>query len=176
MRLVPLLLLACASSPLAAQTRSAPTNPQIDYAGYRQLAIDVETYRAGRMLGWDEFVAAAAEPGVLILDARSERQFAAGHLEGAVNLPLPEFSVEALAELIGEQDRQILIYCNNNFSDDRPPVMLKSGRLALNLSTFVHLVGYGYRNVRELDDVIGMDDPSIPWVSAEGSARARAGR
>ena len=176
MRFLLLLALACASTPLAAQSRSAPKNPQIDYAGYRQLAIEVEDYRAGRMLSWAEFAAAAAEPNVLILDARSERQFAAGHLEGAVNLPLPEFSVEALAELIGEQDRPILIYCNNNFSDDRPPVMLKSLQLALNISTFVHLVGYGYRNVRELDDVIDMDDPSIPWVSARGSAQARAGR
>jgi len=176
MRFLLMLLLACTASPLAAQTRSAPKNPQIDYAGYRQLAIEVEDYRAGRTLSWTEFAAAAAEPNVLILDARSERQYAAGHLEGAVNLPLPEFSVEALADLIGEQDRPILIYCNNNFSDDRPPVMLKSLQLALNISTFVHLVGYGYRNVRELDDVIDMDDPSIPWVSARGSAPARAGR
>src|SRR5687767_2592332 len=109
MRFLLLLALACASTPLVAQSRSAPKNPQIDYAGYRQLAIEVEDYRAGRMLSWAEFAAAAAEPNVLILDARSERQFAAGHLEGAVNLPLPEFSVEALAELIGEQDRPILI-------------------------------------------------------------------
>ena len=40
--------------------------------------------------------------------------------------------------------------------------MLKSMRLALNLSTFVHLVGYGYPNVRELNAVVDMDDPRIP--------------
>lgn len=55
-----------------------------------------------------------------------------------MNVPLPEFS-ERLAEVIGQTDRPILIYCNNNFRNDRPPVILKSGRLALNLSTFTHL-------------------------------------
>jgi hypothetical protein len=50
-----------------------------------------------------------------------------GHMEGAVSLPLPEFSDERLAEVVGRADRPILIYCNNNFRDDRPPVMLKSG-------------------------------------------------
>lgn len=156
------LLVACAAaSAFAAQ----PPNPQIDYAGYRRLAVETEAYRETRLIDWAAFRAAAREPDVLILDARSERQFAAGHIEGAVNIPLPEFSVERLAEVIGDTNRPILIYCNNNFRNDRPPVMLKSGPLALNLSTFVHLVGYGYRNVRELNDVMDIDDPNLPWVT-----------
>lgn len=176
MRLCLALLLACASAPLAAAPPTEPTNPLIDYPGFRGLTADVEDYRRGRMLDWAGFAAAAAEPGVLILDARSERQFAAGHLEGAVNLPLPEFSEEALAELIGDPHRPILIYCNNNFRNDVQPVMLKSVRLALNISTFIHLVGYGYRNVRELDDVVDFNDPAIPWVTNRGPSPARAGR
>ena len=112
---------------------------------------------------------------MLILDARSERQFAAGHIAGAVNLPLTEFSEEALAEAIGpDRDRPILIYCNNNFREDRPPVVLKTGRLAINLSTFTHLYGYGYRNIRELGELVTMDDPRIRWVSAESRGVARA--
>ena len=49
----------------------------------------------------------------------------------------------------------------------RPPAgrQLKSGRLALNISTFTHLYGYGYRNIRELNDVVTMDDPRISWVT-----------
>ncbi|HYJ29679.1 MAG TPA: rhodanese-like domain-containing protein [Allosphingosinicella sp.] len=160
--------LACAAAaPLAAAPPAAaatPFNPQIDYASFRQLAIEVEPYRRSRLLDWSAFAAAAAEPGVLILDARSAAQFAEGHIEGAVNLPLPEFSEEALAEILGPQDRPILIYCNNNFRNDVRPVMLKSGRVALNISTFIHLVAYGYRNVRELNDVVDLDDPAIRWV------------
>ncbi|MGZ8351374.1 MAG: rhodanese-like domain-containing protein [Allosphingosinicella sp.] len=156
------LPLAFAAASLAAAPRG---NPQIDYPAFRTLTQDVEAYRLTRLLDWDAFVVAAAEPDVLILDARSERQFAAGHLEGAVNLSLPEFSEEALAEIVGRTDRPILIYCNNNFRNDVQPVMLKSGPLALNIPTFIHLVGYGYRNVRELDAVVDFDDPAIPWVT-----------
>ena len=148
----------------AAAPAAQPLNPQIDYDGYRDLVAEVQPYRQARLIDWNAFVAAAGEPDVLILDARSAEQFAAGHIEGAVNVPLPEFSDERLAEAIGRTDRPILIYCNNNFRNDRPPVMLKSGRLALNLSTFTHLYGYGYRNVRELNDVMDFNDPKVRWV------------
>jgi rhodanese-related sulfurtransferase len=154
-------MLACTAMPLAA---APPLNPQIDYDGYRALIEEVQPYRQARLISWDAFAAAAREPGVLILDARSAAQFAAGHIAGAVNLPLPEFSVARLAEVIGRAGRPILIYCNNNFRNDRPPVILKTGRLALNLSTFTHLYGYGYRNVRELNDVMDLDDPRVGWV------------
>ena len=155
------LALACAAAPLAA---AAPPNPQIDYAGYRRLTNEVEAYRRTRLIDWESFVAAAAQPEVLILDARSERQFAAGHIRGAVNVPLPEFSADRLAEVIGRRDRPILIYCNNNFRNNVPPVMLKSGPAALNIPTFIHLVAYGYRNIRELNDVMDFNDPRVPWV------------
>ena len=151
-----------------------PLNPQIDYAGYRALIEEVQPYRRARLIDWSAFIAAADDPDVLILDARSAGQFAAGHIRGAVNVPLPEFSVERLAEVIGRADRPILIYCNNNFRNDRPPVMLKSGRLALNLSTFTHLYGYGYRNIRELNDVVTMDDPRIRWVSSAPASAPRS--
>ena len=160
------ITLAYAATALAAPPAVAapPENPQIDYSGFRALTQNVDAYRRTRLIDWSAFQAAAAEPDVLILDARSESQFNEGHLAGAVNVPLPEFSEERLAEVIGRSDRPILIYCNNNFSNDRRPVALKSFRLALNIQTFIHLVGYGYPNVRELDAVIDIDDPQIPWV------------
>lgn len=167
------LMLACTAAPLTAgkpaaaiPAATAPLNPQIDYSTFRRLTAEVEPYRLTRLIDWESFVAAADEPDVLILDARSERQFAAGHIEGAVNLPLPEFSVEALAELIGRSDRPILIYCNNNFRNDVAPVMLKSGPVALNIPTFIHLVAYGYRNIRELNDVMDFNDPTVRWVTS----------
>jgi rhodanese-related sulfurtransferase len=157
------MLRSCLALALAGAA-APPLNPQIDYAGYRALVEEVQPYRRARLIDWNAFVAAADEPGVLILDARSAGQFAAGHIRGAVNLPLPEFSEARLAEVIGRADRPILIYCNNNFRNDRPPVILKTGRLALNLSTFTHLYGYGYRNVRELNDVMDFNDPRVRWV------------
>ena len=179
---LPLLVLGASIPTAAAQPTSrtsvgAPLlNPQMNYDRYRELVDEVRPYRLARLIDWDTFAAAARQPNVLILDARSERQFAAGHIRGAVNVPLTEFSVELLAEVIGpDRNRPILIYCNNNFREDRPPVVLKTGRLALNLSTFTHLYGYGYRNIRELNDVVTMDDPRIHWVSsAPGGSQSRA--
>jgi hypothetical protein len=169
------------AAPAAAAESPAPTarlvhNPQIDYATFRRLTVEVEPYRAQRLIDWETFVAASRERGVLILDARSERQFAAGHIDGAVNIPLPEFSVERLAEVIGPQDRPILIYCNNNFRNDYFPTALKSGPVALNIPTFVHLYAYGYRNIRELNDVMDFTDPQVRWVSNATPAPASRAR
>lgn len=162
-------LALAAAHPASVQAQPSLFNPQMDYDGYRALIDEVRPYRLGRLIDWETFVAASAEPGVLLLDARSAEQFAAGHIRGAVNVPLPEFSEERLAEVIGRSDRPILIYCNNNFRNDRPPVILKTGRLALNLSTFTHLYGYGYRNIRELNDVMDIDDPRVRWVRGPGT-------
>ena len=168
-----------APAQLPPPARPALLNPQMDYDSYRDLIAEVRPYRLARLIDWDAFIAAADAPGVLLLDARSERQFAEGHIAGAVNVPLTEFSEERLAEVIGRFDRPIIIYCNNNFRDDRPPVILKTGRVALNLSTFTHLYAYGYRNLRELNDVMDIDDPRVRWVTgpaAAGSSQRAAPR
>lgn len=156
-----LLLAAASAGP--AQTR----NPQIDYAGFQQLTGKVSTYREGRLLSWSEFEKLARQPGTLLLDARSADAYTAGHIKGAVNLPFTDFTAESLARVIGNRDRQILIYCNNNFANDEPPVQRKAIELALNIQTFINLVGYGYPNVWELNEVVDFDDPKVGWVKSE---------
>jgi hypothetical protein len=159
------LLVAGAATPLAAQPPARNVNPQIDFAGFRRLATEVEPYRQTRLVDWAEFDRLRGRRGVLILDARSEPAFRRGHIAGAVNLPFTDFTAESLAQVIGrDRNRSILIYCNNNFSNNRQPVMLKSVQLALNIQTFINLVGYGYRNVRELNDVIDFNNPAVRWV------------
>ena len=103
-----------------------------------------------------------------VSDNNSEREadaFAAGHIKGAVNLPFTDFTAASLARVIGNKDRPILIYCNNNFSNNKAPVETKAVRLALNIQTFINLVGYGYANVRELNEVVDFNDPKIGWVT-----------
>ena len=156
------VLLAFAALPAAA---APPINPQIDYPGFRTLTLDVESYRQDRLVDWPTFARLAAEPDVLVLDARSESAFRAGHIEGAVNLPFTDFTAASLARVLGRRDRPILIYCNNNFSNDVAPVARKSIQLALNIQTFINLVGYGYRDVRELNEVIDFNDPAVRWVT-----------
>jgi hypothetical protein len=163
------LLLMCGASPQSA--KAAPANPQIDYAGFKSLTESVEDYRRRRLVSWDQFAAAAREKDVLILDARSASAYAQGHIRGAVNLPFTDFTDESLAAVIGRSDRPILIYCNNNFSNDVAPVQVKSVRLALNIQTFINLVGYGYENVRELNDVVDFNDPKVEWMKGPALAR-----
>ena len=86
------LALVLVASPAAAAGPTVP-NPQISYSDFRRIAAEVEPYRQSRLIDWNSFLAAATDPDVLILDARSERQFAAGHIAGAITVPLPEFSV-----------------------------------------------------------------------------------
>ncbi len=161
------LLVALALTAAAPAAIAQPVNPQIDFTGFNALAREVEAYRQDRLLSWTQFAAAATDPNVLILDARSESAFADGHIRGAVNLPLPDFTAESLARVIGRNpNRRILIYCNNNFSNNSYPVVTKLVTVALNIQTFINLYGYGYRNVHELGEVVDFNDARIPWVAA----------
>ena len=157
-----LLALSCLAARAAAQP---PRNPQIDYPGFQRLAADVAPHRQARLISHARFRELARHPRVLILDARSADAFRAGHIEGAVNLPFTDFTADSLAAAIGpDRDRPILIYCNNNFRNDAPPVMRKLITVALNIQTFINLVGYGYRNVYELGEVVDFNDPAVGWV------------
>lgn len=160
---LPLLVLV-APAPVVAAPTARSDNPLIDYPGFRRLAGEVQPYRQTRLIDWAEFDRLRSQRGVLILDARSESAYREGHIAGAINLPLPDFNATSLQRVIGRSDRPILIYCNNNFSNNQAPVLTKIRPLALNIQTFIHLVGYGYRNVRELNDVVDFNDPRIHWV------------
>ena len=150
---------------------AAPKNPQVDYAGFQTLTRQVEPTRAARLLPLAAFQAKAATKGALILDARSKDAFAEGHIKGAVNLPLTDFTAESLAAVIGKnRARPILIYCNNNFRNRVRPVPMKAVALALNIQTFINLTGYGYANVWELADVVDFNDPKVGWVASAPSA------
>lgn len=158
------------AAPIVAQTTADMvadgSNPQIDYAAYRDLVAEVEPVRAQRLLSMAGFRRMLdRQPEVLLLDARSAEAFAAGHMAGAINLPLPDFTPEALAQVIGpDQDRPILIYCNNNFSDDIYPIARKAVAVSLNTQTFVNLVAYGYRNVWELGETVPASLGAVRWI------------
>jgi phage shock protein E len=164
------VLLALAGAAVAAYAAGpnaqprAGTQEQIDYTGFRSLTAEVQTYRAGRLVNLARFQAMAREPKTIILDARSAAAFKRGHIEGAVNLSLTDFTAPALRAAIGDPNTRILIYCNNNFENDVAPVVLKAAPLSLNIQTFINLYGYGYRNVYELGDVVNFNDPQVRWV------------
>ena len=162
--IVSALLLASTASANAEEPRQS--SEQVDYAGFAKLTENVSTLRSERLLAKEDFFRLAASDGALLLDTRSSSAFAQGHIEGAVNLPFSDFTADKLREVIGEDpDRPIYIYCNNNFSDDVAPVPLKKAPLALNIPTFINLVGYGYSNVWELGDTLPLTE--VNWVTPE---------
>ncbi len=164
--LVSLCLAGMALAFPAAAQGAAPPQSLIDYRGFERLTSEVAVYRLRHLVSLEEFNAMAGEGDTLILDARSPAAFAAGHIRGAVNLTFTDFTAGFLAKAIGDPDRRILIYCNNNFSNDVEPVRTKALKLALNIQTFINLYGYGYRNVYELRDTVDLHDPRVGWVAA----------
>ncbi|MDJ0920460.1 MAG: rhodanese-like domain-containing protein [Henriciella sp.] len=150
---------------LAANAQSANGSPDIDYAGFMDLTEDVFAVREDRLVSLAEFNAMKADPGTLILDTRSRFAFDAGHIKGAINLPFSDFTDEKLAAIIPSEDTRILIYCNNNFSDDVDPVPVKRVSLALNIPTFINLYGYGYENIYELGVLTETSNPEVAWVA-----------
>jgi rhodanese-related sulfurtransferase len=157
--------LGLAAVPIAfAQDKAAPTATQIDFDGFQGLTREVQAYRADRLVSLNAFQRMAGEANTIILDARSADAYAEGHIAGAVSLPFTDFTDQSLRETLRDPSVRILIYCNNNFSNNEAPVMLKRVQLALNIQTFINLYGYGYRNVYELSDVVDFNDPAVRWV------------
>ena len=52
---------------------------------------------------------ASGEPPV-VLDVRTPKEYAAGHLPGAINVPYKALS-DKLAEILGFSDREVVLYC-----------------------------------------------------------------
>ena len=167
MRLPALLLAACAATAVSA---ADPGNPQIDFQGFARDVSAAGQARADRRVTEAEFIRMAAEPGTVVLDARSERLYRLRHLEGAVNLSFPDFTAETLAAAIPSRETRVLIYCNNNFTNLPESMPVKAIQASLNLSTFVALHTYGYRDVFELGPAV---DPATSRLAFAGSEIAR---
>ena len=78
------------------------------------------------------------EKDYIIIDARTESEFAEGHIEGAILIPEYEIAARAEKEL-PDKDALILVYC-------------RSGRRSKIASS--ELVKLGYTNVKEFGGII----------------------
>ena len=74
----------------------------------------------------------------VILDVREAEEFAAGHIKGAVLLSVGSITEESAAEVIGEKDTMVLVYC-------------RSGNRSKTASG--KLVALGYSNVYEFGGI-----------------------
>ena len=146
-------------------------NPAIDMAGYLRMARAAAEHRANRRVSEEQFVEMSRDPGTIVLDARSRDKYQELHLKGAVSLPFTDITVASLEQLIPDRATRILIYCNNNFRNAEGPFPSKLASASLNLSTYIALFTYGYRNVYELGPML---DPRDARLEFEPSLRPGA--
>ncbi len=78
------------------------------------------------------------EEGYVILDVRTEEEYAQGHIPGAILIPDYEIAAKA-EEILSDKDQMILIYC-------------RSGRRSKNAAQA--LVQLGYTDIREFGGII----------------------
>ena len=155
-----------ASEPTTNPSSPVEDNPEIDMPAFLDAARAAAEHRRTHRVSEAEFLAMMADPKTIVLDARSAQRYAELHVKGALNLSFPDITIESLAKALPDKDTRVLIYCNNNFSGAEKPFPAKMVSASLNLSTFVALYDYGYRNVYELGPNIRLEDSALPF---EGS-------
>lgn len=88
-----------------------------------------------------------AGDALLVLDVRSPKEFEAGHIPGAVNLPYDQVD-ERVGELGPSRDRPVVVYCEHG-----PRAFLALGALE----------DAGFRDLRHLDgDMSGWRKKQLP--------------
>lgn len=162
-----------------AQTASGIPNPEIDMKGFLETAKEAALHREKRRLTEDQFIKMSETPGVIVLDARSKEMFDLLHIDGAVNLSFPDIAVDSLAKLLPDKNATILIYCNNNFKNTvvketavTDPFPRKIATASLNLSTYVSLYSYGYRNIYELGPLLDLKTTKIKMASSNNEKKS----
>lgn len=152
--------------PAARAQKSEIPNPAIDMDGYLRTAKEAAEHRESHRLTEDEFIRMSREPGPIILDARSREKFDELHINGAINLSFPDITVESLNRVLPDTNARILIYCNNNFTGAEQAFPTKRVTASLNLSTYIALYTYGYRNVYELGPLLDIKKTKLDFAGS----------
>jgi rhodanese-related sulfurtransferase len=177
--------------PVASPNNPLPANPAIDFQGYLKVAKEAEAHRQTRRVSEEEFIKMSGEKNTIILDARSKELYDVLHIKGAVNLSFPDIAGDSLKKTLPDKEIRILIYCNNNFQagavsgvvvpvpgpgpQGQPGAAVaarafpsKLPTASLNISTYIALYNYGYKNVYELAPLI---DPAKSKLTFESTPK-----
>ena len=170
MKTLPLVLslMLVSGAALAADAPDAKpglANPAIDMPGYLRVSMEAAEHRESHRVSEADFLRMSREPGTIVLDARSAEKFALLHVKGAINLSFPDITVDSLKQTIPDKNTRVLIYCNNNFAGAEKPFPTKLPSASLNLSTYIALYNYGYKNVYELAPLIDLKASKLAFES-----------
>lgn len=156
--------------PAFAQGKQAIHNPMIDYSAFLAGATNVAALREQRCITEERFILMAAEPGTVVLDARSPEKYRMLHVKGAKHLSLADMTAAELARIIPAKNTRVLIYCNNNFQNEQAAFPAKAVAAPLNIYTFNALHSYGYTNVYELGPLIDITRARLPFAGTRVNA------
>lgn len=163
--IVPFALADKKPAPPVQQQQVAAPNPNIDMDAYVKSVKEVAEHRKSRRLTEDDFITMSKEDGVIVLDARSKDMFKLMHVKGAINMSFPDITIESLKKRLPDKEAKILIYCNNNFINSEKAFPSKRPIASLNISTYIALYNYGYRNIYELGPRLDPKTSKIEFVS-----------
>ena len=149
-----------------AQTEPAMSNPAIDMQGFLRVSSEAASARESRRISEGDFIRMSREPGTIVLDARSREKFEELHVKGAIHLSFPDIAVDSLHATIPDKATRILIYCNNNFLGAPSAFPTKIPAASLNLSTYIALYSYGYRNIYELAPLLDIKTSKLEFESS----------
>jgi len=169
-KLAVILVLVSASMAVSAQKPVEILNPSIDMKGYLQIAAEAAEHRERRRLTEADFIKMSREAGVIVLDARSKQKYDELHIKEAVNLSFPDITVDSLAKMFHDKNAKILIYCNNNFVNAEDAFPRKMAAASLNISTYISLYTYGYRNIYELGPLLDVKTTKLDLVTSKKEA------
>ena len=160
----------------------------VNFDFFDKITKEAKEHRKTRLISFDDFIKKSKEKNTIILDTRSKRMFDRIHIKGAINLTFAELTQQGLYQLIPNKNTRILIYCNNNFKQEKklmPALMTKSRSsysyykknqlfdgvsqetLALNIPTYINLFGYGYKNIFELDELVTSTNKKLVLVGTD---------
>jgi hypothetical protein len=145
-------------------------NPAIDMQGYLRVSNEAAKHRESRRVTEAQFLQMSQEPGTIILDARSQSKYDLLHIQGAIHLNFSDITVESLKKVLPDKNARVLIYCNNNFKNAEEAFPSKLPTASLNLSTYIALYNYGYRNVYELAPLLNPKTSKLPFASKQGKS------
>ena len=164
-RLRQVIVAAATLTCAGAHAQSVAENPAIDMPGFLRVSAEAAAAREVRRISEADFIRMSRDPKTVILDARSRQSFDELHIKGAINLSFPDIAIDSLSAAIPDKSTRILIYCNNNFSGAPSAFPTKLPVASLNLSTYVALYSYGYRNVYELAPLLDIKTSKLPFAS-----------
>ena len=144
-----------------------PDNPAISMERHMRVAMQAAALRGSRRVTEEAFLRMSREPDTVVLDARSKQKYDELHIRGAVNVSFPDMTRGTLARAIPNKKTRVLIYCNNNFRNAEVAFPAKNVGSALNISTFIALYDYGYRNIYELGPLLDIETSKLEFEGTE---------